>query len=104
MTILQAFQAMLEYENDNLLTKALVDRGCTSSSATYTASDQATVELAAADVYLSLIAHPDFREGSRFINYSKGALLSLQRELLRKHGQLPATVTAPVDSAYQKTW
>jgi len=104
MTILQALQAMVEYENDNLLTKALTDRGCANTSATYTASDQATVELAAADVYLALLAHPEFREGSKYISYSKGALMSLRRELLRKHGQLTATVTAPVDSNYNKIW
>jgi len=103
MTILEALQAMLEYENDNLLAKALTDNGAT-STATYTSADERAVDLAAADIYLVLCSHPEFREGSKYVNYAKGALMSLARELMRKHGVLPTTIGAPVDSSYQKIW
>ena len=100
MTNLQALQAMLEYENDNLLTKVLTDRGMSGSS-TYSASNQSNIELAAADVYLTLCNHPDFREGSKYVDYSKGALMSLRREILRKWGQLPDTIITPgIGNAY----
>ena len=104
MTILAALQAMLEYENDNLLTKALLDNGVSSTGTTYTAGYERIVDLAAADIYLVLCNHPNFKEGSKFIDYSKGALLALRNELLRKHGMLPSVVTVPQDSRYQKLW
>jgi hypothetical protein len=103
MTVLQALQAMLEYENDNLLSKALTDNGAT-ATATYSAADEQAVDMAAADIYLVLLNHPDFREGSKYVNYSKGALMSLRRELLRKWNALPVTVSVPQDSRYQKIW
>ena len=103
MTNLEALQSMLEYENDNLLSKALTDRGVTSTG-TYTASDQQSVELAAADIYLILCSHPDFREGSKYVSYSKGSLMSLRREILRKYNLLPATISVPQDSRNQKSW
>jgi hypothetical protein len=95
MTILEALQSMTEYENDNLLAKALIDRGVSDPSATYTAADQQSVELSAADVYLALVAHPEFREGSRYENYAKGALMSLRREILRKWGATGDTINTP---------
>ena len=94
---------MLEYTNDNLLTKALLDNGVTSSG-TYTAADEKAIDMAAADIYLVLCAHPDFKEGSRFVTYTKGALMALRRELLKKHGMQTATIGVPVDSRYQKPW
>lgn len=103
MTNLQALQAMLEYTNDNLLAKALTDNGI-SSSGTYTATNEKSIDMAAADIYLVLIAHPDFKEGSRFVNYSKGALMALRRELLKKHSMQTATISVPIDSRYQKLW
>ena len=103
MTNLQALQAMLEYTNDNLLSKALTDNGVTAAG-TYTAANEQAIDLAAADIYLVLIAHPDFRQGSRYVNYSKGALMSLRRELLRKHNVQSATISVPIDSRYQKAW
>ena len=103
MNILEALQSMLEYENDNLLAKALLDRGGT-ATATYSSADQQTVELAAADIYLILCNYPNFREGSKYVDYSKGALMSLRREILRKYDLLPATISAPLDSRYQKIW
>lgn len=104
MTILEALQSMLEYENDDLLTKALLDNGVTSTSATYSAADEQKIDLAAADVYFALCSHPNFKEGSRFIDYSKGTLISMRREILRKWNLLPKTIGAPLDSRYQKIW
>jgi len=104
MTLLESLQSMLEYENDNLLAKALIDRGVSDSSTTYSAGNQSQVELAAADIYLILANHPDFREGSKYIKYSTGALMALRRELLQKHGVAPATVSVPLDSRYNKLW
>jgi chlorite dismutase len=94
MTNLEALQSTVEYTNANLLTKALLDQGVT-STATYTAADQRGVDLAAADIYLYLCSHPNFKEGSKYIDYSKGALMSLRRELLRKHGMLADSMSAP---------
>jgi hypothetical protein len=105
MTVLQALQSMLEYENDNLLTKALLDRGVSTTSATYVkATHEKIVDLAATDIYLVLINHPNFVEGSKTVDFKPGALMALRNELLRKWGLLPVTVKAPVDSRYQKIW
>ncbi len=95
MTRLEALQSMLEYENDDLLAKVMIDRGISDSTAEYSAADQRSIELAAADVYLALIAFPKFREGSKYIDYAKGALMSLRRELLKKWGVLQDTVITP---------
>ena len=103
MTNLEALQAMLEYENDNLLTKALLDRSVTATT-TYAAAQQKGVELAAADIYLVLLNHPKYRAGSRFIEYSNADLLSLRRTLLKKHGELSATISVPQDSRNNQSW
>ena len=104
MTVLQALQAMLEYENDNLLTKALLDQGISSTGTTYSLTHQKAVELAAADIYLILLNHPNFREGSKYVDYSGGKLLALRNELLKKHGSVKATISVPIDSRYNKAW
>ena len=93
MTIREALQSLLEYENDNLLNKTLIDRGVSNTKATYTAANQQVVELAAADIYLWLCGHPILKEGSRYIDYSKGTLLSMRRGILRKWNLEPAEVT-----------
>ena len=93
MTIKESLQSLLEYENDNLLNKTLIDRGISNPKATYTAANQQVVELAAADIYLWLCGHPILKEGSRYIDYSKGTLLSMRREILRKWGLEPAIAT-----------
>jgi hypothetical protein len=105
MTNLQALQAMLEYENDNLLTKALTDRSV-SGTATYAASAQKSVELAAADIYLILLNHPEFKEGSKYVKYTRESLIALRRALLIKHGVIAAggVISVPQDSSYQKLW
>ena len=96
MTNLESLQSMLEYKNDDLLMKALTDRSV-NYAATYTKAGQKLVEMAAADIYLILTSHPTFKENSRFIDYSKKALLSLRREILRKWDELPSddTITTP---------
>jgi len=98
MTMLEALQSMLEYENNNLLAKALIDNGVSNSSATYTAADEKTIDLAAADIYLVLCNHPNFKEGSKYIDYSKGALMALRAELLKKWSVQPTTISVPLDS------
>lgn len=105
MTNLEALQAMLEYENDNLLAKALVDRGLTSTT-TYTTAYQKLVELAAADIYLILLNHPEFREGSKYVKYTREALLALRRGLLIKHGVIAAggVISVPQDSRFNELW
>ena len=108
MTRREALQAMLEYQNDNLLDKALIDRGVSSPSAIYSATDARLVELAAADVYLMLLSHPDIREGSKYTSYAKGALRSLRREILVKWGEpadpVGSSISVPQDSRYNKSW
>jgi hypothetical protein len=104
MTILAALQAKIEYKNTDLLAKALIDQGVANSGATYTSADEQDVDLAAADIYLALLSHPSLREGSLFVDYSKGALISLRRELLRKWDKLPATVSEPRDAAGIRKW
>jgi len=103
MTNLQALQSMIEYDNDNLLAKALTDRAL-DGTATYALTYQKSVELAAADIYLILANHPKFREGSKYIEYSTGALMALRRELLLKHGAEGGTIDVPMDSRYNKSW
>jgi len=104
MTVLEALQSMIEYKNDNLLAKALLDNGISNTGATYSAADEKSVDMAAADVFRALCGHPALREGSKYVDYAKGALMSLRRELLRKHGMLPAVISVPQDSRNQKLW
>lgn len=85
MTTLEALQAMIELDNDNLLAKALADRslnGTETYSATYTVS----VELACADVCDALLAYPDFSEGGLSIRFDKAGLTALRDKLYAKHG------------------
>ena len=111
MTRLEALQAQIEYKNDNLLSKALIDRGVANPSAIYTASDQRSIDLASADIYLIMMNIPDIREGSKYTSYANGTLASLRRELLNKWGVDPnanavpvSAISVPQDSRNRKSW
>ena len=87
MTNLEAMQALTEYRNDTLFTKALADRGLTAGD-TYTSDNEQAVDLALADVYLYLSMHPEFAEGSFREKYSPATCLALRERLFDKWGAL----------------
>jgi hypothetical protein len=91
MTKLEALQAMVEYENDNLLSKVLIDRELTGTD-TYAATDAGDIELCAADVYMMLATHPELKEGSRTVKYSASVLRSMALEIYQKHDEGPNTI------------
>ena len=86
MTILEALQSLAEYKNDNLLSKVISDMGLTATSTYVPSEHRVKVDLACADLYETLAAHPDFTEGKYSVKYNAGTLLSLARQLRSKHG------------------
>lgn len=92
MTNKEALQSQTEYSNDNLLEKILLDRGITSGG-TYTASNAKDIELCAADLYFTLAAHPDLREGSFSVKYNGTQLIAMAKRILRKYDLNEATIT-----------
>ena len=93
MTVLQALQSLTEYENDNLLSKALADVGLSSTDTYEPDSHRVKVDLAGAEVYEHLAAHPELNEGKFKLKYNAGVLLSLAKKLRRKHGIEAATIS-----------
>ncbi len=84
MTNLEALQSQTEYENDNLLEKLLLDRGVTAGDV-YVAANAEDIDLCAAELYFTLAAHPDLREGAFSIKYSGAQLIAMAKRILRKY-------------------
>lgn len=77
---------MVEYTNANLLLKALADRDITSTD-TYAKANKQEIELCAADVYMVLSVHPEFREGVQTIKYDSKALRALASDIYSEYGE-----------------
>ena len=87
---------MIEYDNDNLMTKVLLDNGVTGSG-TYAATDEQSVDLALADICLVLMSYPDIAEGKWRTKYSADDLDSLRRKIYMKWGlAIPEQSATPV--------
>ena len=84
MTNLEALQSQTEYENDDLLEKLLLDRGVTAGD-DYVAANAEDIDLCAADLYFTLAAHPEHREGSFSVKYNAAQLTAMARRILRKY-------------------
>ena len=87
MTNLEALKSLTEYrgENDNLFTKTLLDNGVTHGD-TYTATDEQSIDLTLADIYLYLAGHPEMKDGRWAVIYSTETLIKLRRAIYDKWG------------------
>lgn len=92
MTNKEALQSQTEYENDNLLEKLLLDRGI-EAGGTYVAANAEDIDLCAANLYFTLAAHPDLREGSFSVKYNGNQLIAMAKTILKKYGMDEATVS-----------
>jgi len=106
MTNLEALKALTEYrgENDNLFTKTLLDNGVTSGG-TYAATDEQSIDMTLADIYMTLAGHPDMNDGRWGVKYSVAKLLELRKSLYGKWGIALPEITSQVKvpSVYGKT-
>lgn len=91
MTNKEALQSLTEYKNDNLLEKLLLDRGV-EAEGTYAAENSQNIDLAAASLYFTLAAHPDYREGAFTIKYSGAQLIAMAKRILQKYDMNEPTV------------
>lgn len=91
MTNKDALQSQTEYSNDNLLEKLLLDRGIATAT-TYAAASAKDIDLCAANLYFTLAAHPELREGSLAIKYSGNQLIAMAKRILKKYDMDKATV------------
>ena len=87
MTNLQALQSQVEYDNDEMFEKALLDNDVTPSS-TYCKANKKVIDLALADVYLVMAALPEFKQGSHLQKYDSKTLLSMRAAILRKYDEV----------------
>jgi len=92
MTNKEALQSQTEYDNNNLLEKLLLDRGV-ATGGTYVAANAKDIDLCAADLYFTLAAHPDLREGSFSVKYNGAQLIAMGRTILKKYDMDDPTVT-----------
>lgn len=92
MTNKEALQSQTEYKNDNLLEKLLLDRGV-STGGTYAAANAKDIDLCAANLYFTLAAHPDLREGSFSIKYNGAQLTAMAKTILKKYDMDEPTVS-----------
>ena len=91
MTNKEALQSQTEYSNDNLLEKLLLDQGV-ATGGTYVAANAKDIDLCAANLYFTLAAHPDLREGALSIKYSGAQLIAMAKTILKKYDMDEATV------------
>lgn len=91
MTNKEALQSLTEYSNDNLLDKLLLDQGI-ATGGTYVAANAKNIDLAAASLYFTLVAHPELKEGSFSVKYSGAELIAMANRILQKHGLDEPTV------------
>jgi len=91
MTNIEALQSLVEYSNDNLLEKLLLDRGVTTGG-TYVAANTKDIDLAAASLYFTLSTHPELKEGSFTIKYSGAQLRIMAKNILKKYDMNEPTV------------
>ena len=92
MTNKEALQSQTEYSNDNLLEKLLLDQGV-ATGGTYVAANAKDIDLCAANLYFTLAAHPDLREGSFSVKYSGAQLIAMARTILKKYDVDEPTVS-----------
>ena len=87
MTNLEALKSLTEYrsDSDNIFTKALLDNELTGGD-TYVATNEKTVDLTMADIYLSLAGHPEMRDGRWGVKYSREDCMILRRAIYDKWG------------------
>jgi hypothetical protein len=87
LTNKEAILAPFNFEvPDNLVEKAMIDRGV-KGSANYTAANTEAIELTTADICLLLVNAASESEGSNYsITYDSAKLMDLRAALLRKHG------------------
>jgi hypothetical protein len=84
MTNLEALQSLIEYSNDTLFEKIMLDRRVV-GTAQYQPENQKNIDLCFADVCLYLITHPDFREGGLSIKYTISQLMTMRNMILKKY-------------------
>ena len=85
MTIKEALQAEVEYDNTNIIDKTLLDvlpSGTTGSIVYPTETHKDWVSEATAYVLRTAARAPEFREGSRFIGWKRGYLLREAKRIL----------------------
>jgi len=87
----EALQALTEYNNNNLLEKLLLDRGV-ATGGTYAAGNAKDIDLCAADLYFTLAAHPELKEGAFTVKYNSSQLIAMGNRILKKYGEDDATI------------
>jgi len=92
MTNKEALQSQTEYSNDDLLEKLLLDRGV-ETGGTYVAANAKDIDLCAANLYFTLAAHPDLREGALAIKYNGNQLIAMAKRILKKYDMDESTIT-----------
>jgi len=88
MTIKEAILSFpgLSDISDNYIEKVLTDRSVSGNS-DYTTDHKSSVELCAADCYMSVVTSPDFSEGKLSISLSRGYMLSMASSLYLNNGE-----------------
>lgn len=100
MTNLEALRSTIEYQNDDLFGKVLIDNGL-NAEAEYTSGSKKNIDLALADVYLYLATHPEEREGAWSVKYDTARLRAARREIYNRHGLTPPEITNATTSGAQ---
>jgi len=84
MTISDTLKGMVDYTNDNLFSKVIIDHGLTAGQ-TYTVAYKQDVDLALADVYLHMAGLQEFKQGNFSVKYNSSQLIGLRRNILQKY-------------------
>lgn len=92
MTNLEALQGLIEYGNDKLFEKILLDKGI-DGSVEYETGNEKNIDLCLADICLYLITHPEFKEGSQTIKYTASELTAIRNRIMRKYDLLESNVS-----------
>lgn len=87
ITIRQAIESYFDFEiSENLITKIVIDTSL-NEDAVYSSSDLENVELAVATLCGSILLLKSFGEGGLKMDFDRGALKEMRRNLLIKYGK-----------------
>jgi len=93
VTTLQALQSLTEYENENLLSKAIADIGLLGTETYVSVTHKEDIDMASASIYETLANHPELREGSYTIKYNSVQLMAMARKIRSRYHMKKATIS-----------
>ncbi len=93
MTVIETLQSLTGYDDENLLSKALIDNNLNADEEYSVEKHQKSLYLAAADVYDTIAIMPEIKEGDMSIKYNVESLKAMAKVLRKHYGSTRPKIT-----------